>query len=149
MRGHSRGLGAGAEHHQSHVLSFVQHLEQLSVLGALAALSSRVVEHSQGAAMLVRGIAKPPVGFAVAKFRLWQFCIDAAEPCLGLGAPWLPQQPALLTWPRVLTLTLGQSTAPRPTPGTQPCFGQGCLLLCSLLGLAKAQESVSSVVTGS
>lgn len=102
VRGHSRGAPAGAECHQSCVLPFVQHLEQLRVLGALAALSSRVVEHGQGAAMLVRGIAKPPAGFAGAKLGLWQFCIGAAEPCSGLGA--------LLTWPRVLTHT---------HPGTQ------------------------------
>lgn len=78
-------------------------LEQLRVLGALAALSSRVVEHSQGAVMLVRGIAKPPARFAVAKFGLWQFCTGAAEP--RLPSLELPQQPALLCSPRVLTHT--------------------------------------------
>lgn len=86
-------------------------LEQLRVLGALAALSSRVMEHSQGTVMLVRRIAKPPARFAVAKLGLWQFCTGAAEPgcpaLLGAGSSVAAQQPALLASPHVL-LTVSQ-----------------------------------------
>ena len=57
--------------------------------------------------MLVRGIAKPLARFAVAKFRLWPFCIGAAEPRFpalpGAGSLRLPQQQPVLTSPRVLT----------------------------------------------
>lgn len=58
-----------------------------SVLGALAALSSRVVEHSQGAAMLVRRIAKPPARVCCSKVGavavLHWFC----RALLGAGSP--------------------------------------------------------------
>lgn len=90
------GLGTGVECHPSCCpFSFGQCCETLPE-AAPAAPSSRVVERSQGAVVLVRGIAKPLARFAVAKFRLWPCCAGAAA----------PRSPAL----------------PR---GRQPCGGRG------------------------
>lgn len=58
-------------------------LKQHYGAGSLAALSSRVMDHSQGAVMLVRGIAKPLARFAVAKFRLVLHC-SCKTPFLSL-----------------------------------------------------------------
>lgn len=125
--------------------------------GSLAALSSRVVEHSQGAVMLVRGIAKALPRFAVAKFRLWLFCIGAAEPrspaVPGAGSPAAATAASLA---RHATGTNShslrearQSVALCPIPCIQHRFGPRCLMLCCRLGLVKAEESVSCVGTSS
>lgn len=114
--------GAGCE--QSCVLPPVQHHCSPWSSSALAALSSRVVEHGQATVMLVRRIAKPPAGFAVAKFRLGQFCPGAAEPCCPAGG-WEPCACHRASLARLTTSANSHSLwdrAPRPIPGVQPCF---------------------------
>lgn len=93
------------------------------MLGALAALSSRVVEHSQGAVMLVRGIAKPPARFAVAKFGLWQLCIGAAEP----HCPALPGAATAASLARLATCANSHSLCDRARPHV-PCLASSLAL---------------------
>lgn len=108
-----------------------------------ALLSSRVVEHSQGAVLLVRRIAKALASFAGANFTLWPFCLGAAEPAAEpcpLPA-WLPSAPvrhrARGSWPQTShpdsqwQQRLGRASAELPRG---ICRGQ----ITNGLGLGKA-----------